>query len=88
MLELQAQISATKLERLVGRQLRVLVDEVDEEEGITVARSFRDAPDVDGIVTIEGTEGLSAGDFVWVEVEAATEHDLFSRQVGRPLNFN
>ncbi len=88
LLELQAQISAAKLENMVGRQLQVLVDEVDEEEGITVARSFRDAPDVDGIVTIDGTEGLAPGDFVWVEIEAATDHDLYSRQVGRPLNFN
>jgi ribosomal protein S12 methylthiotransferase len=85
LLELQAGISAQKLEAMIGRRIQVLVDEVDTQSGVTLARSTRDAPDVDGQVAILGAEGLSPGDFVWVEVEGATDHDLEARQVGRPL---
>ncbi|MBM4203145.1 MAG: 30S ribosomal protein S12 methylthiotransferase RimO [Gammaproteobacteria bacterium] len=85
LLELQSGISAAKLEAMVGQKIRVLVDEVDRAEGLAVARSTRDAPDVDGVVHISDPKGLKPGDFVWVNVEGASDHDLDAVQVGRPL---
>lgn len=73
---LQAEISAQRLQRKIGQSITVLVDEVDEE-GI-VARSAADAPDIDGLVYIEGGQHLKVGDFVTVTVVDADEHDLWA----------
>ena len=48
----QAPISEARLQRWVGRRVRVLIDAMDEEEGCLIARGPGDAPDIDGIVRI------------------------------------
>lgn len=48
----QAPISAARLQRWVGRRVRVLIDAMDEEAGCLIARGPGDAPDIDGIVRI------------------------------------
>jgi ribosomal protein S12 methylthiotransferase len=69
-------ISEAKLAAKVGSRLQVIVDEVDEE-GAT-CRTKADAPEIDGNLFIdEGFEGLSAGDIVEVEVDEASEYDLW-----------
>ena len=69
-------ISEAKLAAKVGQRLQVIVDEVDEE-GAT-CRTKADAPEIDGNLFIdEGFEGLSAGDIVEVEVDEASEYDLW-----------
>ncbi|MCP5180284.1 MAG: 30S ribosomal protein S12 methylthiotransferase RimO [Pseudomonadales bacterium] len=83
LMEVQAAISADKLQQLVGRRMRVLVDAVEGE--VTIARTVRDAPDVDGVVVIQDARGLVPGDFAWVEVTGADDHDLEARQIGRPV---
>lgn len=75
-MEVQAAISAAKLSRLIGKKLTVLVDEAGE--GVTIARSQRDAPEIDGQVIIEGVE-LPVGEFVEVTVTHADEHDLWAQ---------
>ncbi|HSP01350.1 MAG TPA: TRAM domain-containing protein, partial [Thioalkalivibrio sp.] len=77
-MEVQAAISADRLQAKVGRTLTVLVDGEDDD-GAIIARSSADAPEIDGVVVIENGEGLQAGDFVDVEITAASEHDLFGR---------
>ncbi len=81
-MEVQAAISADRLQAKVGRTLTVLVDGEDED-GAIIARSSADAPEIDGVVVIEDGEGLEAGQFVDVEITAASEHDLFGRALGR-----
>jgi len=71
---LQAQISASRLREKVGRTLDVLVDEI--EDGIAIARSTADAPEIDGVVRISGARGLSPGQFARVRVTSANAHDL------------
>ena len=73
---LQADISAQRLQRKIGKTITVLVDEVDDEGA--VARSTADAPDIDGQVYIEGGQHLKAGDLVTVTVIDADEHDLWA----------
>ncbi len=75
-MELQAEISAEKLQRKVGQTLTVLVDGI--EEGQAVARSRADAPEIDGVVYVEGAKSLKPGDFCEVRVTRAGEHDLWA----------
>jgi ribosomal protein S12 methylthiotransferase len=75
----QAEISAERLQKRVGRIETVLIDEVVEEGA--VARSKADAPEIDGQVFIDGATHLKVGDFVDVELEEADEYDLWGRLV-------
>ena len=75
----QAEISAARLQRRIGRIETVLIDEVVEEGA--VARSKADAPEIDGQVFIDGATHLKIGDFVEVELEDADEYDMWGRLV-------
>ena len=76
---LQDEISQARLERKIGRTLTVLVDEVDEEGAI--ARSFADAPEIDGQVYITNGQSLKAGDLVEVLITDSDTHDLWGELV-------
>jgi ribosomal protein S12 methylthiotransferase len=73
-METQAAISRERLAAKVGRTLRVLVDEVSGTTAI--ARSAADAPDIDGVVRVEGARGAKPGDWLDASIVAAGEHDL------------
>jgi ribosomal protein S12 methylthiotransferase len=75
-MERQSEISADRLQSRIGKVETVLVDEVVEEGA--VARSRSDAPEIDGLVFIDGATHLEVGDFVCVEIEEADEHDLWA----------
>ncbi len=79
-MEKQAEISARRLEAKIGREMTVLVDEIDEE-GDAIARSPADAPEIDGVVFIADAENIAPGDFVKVRITDATEHDLWAEKV-------
>ncbi|HEY3699096.1 MAG TPA: 30S ribosomal protein S12 methylthiotransferase RimO [Spongiibacteraceae bacterium] len=77
----QQEISAARLQKKIGTQIEVLIDEVVEEGA--VARSWADAPEIDGRVFIDreyldGFDGLQAGDTLVVEVIDADEYDLWA----------
>jgi ribosomal protein S12 methylthiotransferase len=74
---LAAEISANRLAARVGKRIRVLVDAV--EEGLATARSAADAPEIDGLVHIEGASGLHVGDWADVEITAADSYDLTAK---------
>lgn len=78
-MELQAKISAAKLQQKVGRSMKVLVDQI-EEDGVAIARSSADAPEIDGVVVIENGADLQPGQFVDVTIVEADEHDLFAKR--------
>lgn len=78
----QAEISAAKLQRKLGRTLTVLVDEAGADGA--VARSASDAPEIDGLVHIADGQALKPGQFVQVVVQSADEHDLHAR-LAQPL---
>ncbi len=75
-MELQQQVSIRKLARRVGKEMTVLIDEVDEE-GAT-GRSFADAPEIDGLVYLNGETDLKPGDLVKVRIDEADEYDLWA----------
>jgi ribosomal protein S12 methylthiotransferase len=75
----QAGISRAKLAERIGQRLTVLVDEVEDEQ--VIARSYADAPEIDGNVIVPGPWDLDPGDFIEVEVTDAQDHDLWARPV-------
>ena len=71
-------ISEAKLAAKFGKRLEVIVDAVDE--GAATCRTMADAPEIDGNLFIdEGFEQLSPGDLVTVEVDEASDYDLWGR---------
>ncbi len=70
----QAEISRAKLAERIGQRLIVLVDEV--HEGRVLARTYADAPEIDGKVIIPGEWELEPGDFIEVEITRSGPHDL------------
>jgi ribosomal protein S12 methylthiotransferase len=76
-MELQQSIALEKSQSLVGQDLNVLVE--GTADGLSVGRSYRDAPEVDGLVIVEGTAPV--GEILPVRVTGAMTHDL----VARPL---
>ncbi len=79
----QAVISADKLKQKVGTTLSVLVDGI-EEDGTVIARSYADAPEIDGLVIVQPTEKANVGEFLDVTIINSDEHDLYAEiSIGR-----
>jgi ribosomal protein S12 methylthiotransferase len=72
----QQEISSQKLQRRIGQQMNVLVETRDDEGYI--ARSYADAPEIDGLVHITTDDELVLGDFCQVRVDDADEYDLYA----------
>ncbi len=79
-MELQQQVSVRKLARKVGQEMTIIIDEVDEE-GAT-GRSAADAPEIDGLVYLNGETSLKPGDMVKVRIDEADEYDLWASLIG------
>jgi len=76
LMSLQEDFSLERQSRLEGKILRILVESVDSGEDLAFGRSYREAPEVDGVVEIRGGGALPLGSFVTVRVREALEHDL------------
>lgn len=75
-MELQQEISMDKSERLVGKEIEVIIEGKAGDEDVYVGRSYMDAPSVDGYVFINSEEELMSGDFAKVRIVKAMEYDL------------
>jgi ribosomal protein S12 methylthiotransferase len=80
-MELQQAISLAKNQSQIGRRLDALVDGAGD--GLSIARSYRDAPEIDGFVVIE--EELPVGELLPVLVTGALEYDLMAVPANQPL---
>lgn len=81
LMNLQQKISLSKNEKLVGRKIRVLIDDIEDQHYI--ARSERDAPEVDGEVIIDPNgKYLTPGNFYEVDIYDCNEYDLFAKHSG------
>lgn len=78
-MELQAQIMDEFCESQVGRTLRVLCQDRDEESGSMVGRSWADSPDIDGLVFFEGS--CPPGEMCFVRIDSAEDGFLYGREV-------
>jgi len=75
----QAEISREKLAARIGQRMIVLVDEVAEDR--VLARTYADAPEIDGQVIVPGAWDLEPGDFIEVEITRSGPHDLLGMPV-------
>jgi len=78
-MELQAGITETFNRRREGARELVLVEEFEEETGLWKGRSRSEAPEVDGMILIEGRPELQPGQFVTVELTRADIYDMYAR---------
>ncbi len=79
LMQLQQQISAARLQEKVGREILVIIDEVDDE-GAT-GRSMADAPEINGVVYLNGEHEVQPGDMVRIRVDHADEYDLWGTKI-------
>ncbi len=77
----QADISAEIMASKVGREIDVLIDDVDIEEGEAIGRSVWDAPEIDGNVFLPNETDLKSGDMVRARIVDAEEYDLVGELV-------
>jgi ribosomal protein S12 methylthiotransferase len=76
-----ARISSARLQRMIGRTIDAIIDEVDAAGGATF-RSKGDAPEIDGQVLLRDAAGVRPGDIVAVRIEDADAFDLYGVPAG------
>lgn len=76
LMELQQEIVFDQAKSMVGREILVMIEGKVADENAYVGRTYRDAPDVDGLIFINTDKELMSGDFAKVTVTGALEYDL------------
>ncbi len=80
-MELQQDISMDNSEKLIGREMQVMIEGKVADENAYIGRTYMDAPNVDGNIFVHTDEELMTGDFVRVRVTGALEYDLIGEIV-------
>ena len=75
-MQIQQDIAFDKSNSRVGEIYEVMIEGKLPEEGVYIARTYMDAPDVDGYVFIQSDYNFDSGDFVKVEITRSDEYDL------------
>lgn len=78
---LQQEVSYDKNQELLGKSLTVLIEGYVAEDDVYVGRTYRDAPDVDGMVFVDAPYELMSGTFVQVRITDANEYDLTGEMI-------
>ncbi len=83
LMELQQEVVFDIGEDLVGREMQVMIEGrmTEEEDNVYVGRTYRDAPDIDGLIFVKYDGELMSGDIINVKVTASDNYDL----IGQPL---
>ena len=76
LMELQQEIAFDNAESMIGREVLVMIEGKVADENAYVGRTYRDAPNVDGLIFVNTEEELMSGDFAKVSVSGAVEYDL------------
>ena len=76
LMELQQEIAFDTAESMVGKEVLVMIEGKVADENAYVGRTYRDAPNVDGLIFINTDEELLSGDFARVKVTGALDYDL------------
>lgn len=76
LMELQQEIAFELAENMIGREVLVMIEGKVADENAYVGRTYKDAPNVDGLIFVEADEELMSGDFAKVRVTGALEYDL------------
>ncbi len=75
-MELQQEIAFDKAEDMIGQEVLVMIEGKVADENAYVGRTYKDAPNVDGMIFIHTDADLMSGDFAKVKVTGAAEYDL------------
>jgi len=81
LMELQQEVSTARQALFVGRTMDVLIDEIDGTTGERIGRTYRDAPEIDGEVSVAGAESARPGDMIKVRITASSEYDLSGEMI-------
>jgi ribosomal protein S12 methylthiotransferase len=82
LMQVQQEVSAEIFAAKVGREIDVLIDEIDMENEEAVGRSPWDAPEIDGNVFLPGATTLKPGDMIRAKIVEAEEYDLIGEKIG------
>jgi ribosomal protein S12 methylthiotransferase len=87
LMKLQSKISTVRQRLFIGNTLKILVESIDTIDKIAWGRSYRDAPEVDGLVgtcfSLESKRSVKTGEFIHSKISDSTEHDLFGELAQR-----
>lgn len=75
-MKVSEQVIFDKNEKLIGKKIQVLVEGYMPEEGCYIGRSYRDAPEIDGLVFFESDTERLTSETVWVNITEAVGYDL------------
>ena len=81
LMELQQEIAFEKAEQMLSRKIRVLIEGKLPEDGVYIGRTYKDAPNVDGLIFVKSDRELLSGDMVDVYVTEAKEYDLIGEVI-------
>ena len=82
LMAIQAGISEDVHRSMEDRELEVVVEGYEsEEENLVAARSYREAPDIDGSIFVENAPGLNPGDFIRVRIEQGFAYEVVATRV-------
>lgn len=76
LMELQQEIAFDRANQMIGQELFVMIEGKVADENAYVGRTYKDAPNVDGLIFVNTEEELMSGNFVKVKVTGALEYDL------------
>lgn len=76
LMELQQEIAFDLADEMIGKEVLVMIEGKVADENAYVGRTYKDAPNVDGLIFINTEEELMSGDFVCAKVTGALEYDL------------
>lgn len=76
LMELQQEIAFELAEDMIGKEVLVMIEGKVADENVYVGRTYKDAPNVDGLIFVEADVELMSGDFARVRVTGALEYDL------------
>ena len=83
-MQIQQEVSLQRNKELVGRTMQVLVDGYLPDDDVYAGRTYRDAPDVDGMIFLSSDCTLMSGDMVDAVVTEASEYDLIGEYENEP----
>ena len=79
LMQIQAEISLERNQHFIGKEMEVLIEGVDDDNQVSIGRTYRDAPEIDGLVIVEDLAPL--GELVKVKINSAITHDLVGELV-------
>ena len=80
-MELQQEIVFDQAEDMIGKEVLVMIEGKVADENAYVGRTYRDAPNVDGLIFINTDVELISGDFAKVKVTGALDYDLIGELI-------